>query len=61
MAIGTHVLSGASVLSHIGQLERTLALRNLVHISLGHLYTPGKFQHHEHKSLSALPALECKP
>eukprot|EP00983_Pelagomonas_calceolata_P003046 100648-Pelagomonas_calceolata.AAC.1 len=41
MAVGTHVLSGASVLSHIGQLENTLALRNLANISLRHLYTPG--------------------
>eukprot|EP00983_Pelagomonas_calceolata_P030552 958455-Pelagomonas_calceolata.AAC.1 len=41
MAIGSHILSGASILSHITQLEHTLILRNLEHISLRHLYTPG--------------------
>eukprot|EP00983_Pelagomonas_calceolata_P067560 1149516-Pelagomonas_calceolata.AAC.2 len=41
MALGTHILSGASVLSHIRQLEHTLLLCNLADISLRHLYTPG--------------------
>eukprot|EP00983_Pelagomonas_calceolata_P066599 1149118-Pelagomonas_calceolata.AAC.6 len=41
MAMGMHILSGASVLSHIRQLEHILLLRNLAHISLHHLYTPG--------------------
>eukprot|EP00983_Pelagomonas_calceolata_P029716 931311-Pelagomonas_calceolata.AAC.1 len=54
MAMGTPVLSGASVLSHIMMLQNTLALRNLAHISLRHLYTPdiGNFNtivnHHLH-------------
>eukprot|EP00983_Pelagomonas_calceolata_P096655 1158154-Pelagomonas_calceolata.AAC.2 len=45
MALGMHILFGASVLSHIRQLEHTLLLRNLPHISLRHLYTPsiGRF------------------
>eukprot|EP00983_Pelagomonas_calceolata_P036892 1134809-Pelagomonas_calceolata.AAC.1 len=41
MAVGTHVLSGTSVLSHIMLLENTLTQRNLAHTSLRHLYTPG--------------------
>jgi len=37
MALGTLILSGASVLSHIRQLEHALLLHNLAHISLRHL------------------------
>eukprot|EP00983_Pelagomonas_calceolata_P010673 345364-Pelagomonas_calceolata.AAC.1 len=45
MAMGSHILSGDSVLTHTGLLEDTLTQRNLAHISLRHLYTPviGKF------------------
>jgi len=41
MAMGSHVFSGDSVLSHISLLEHTLTQHNLTHISLRHFYTPG--------------------
>lgn len=41
MAMGTYILSGNSVFSHVWLLEHTLTVRNLAHISLRHFYTRG--------------------